>query len=107
MLVGVVGQVDAAGVGFVADGVAGVDHDLAEVTVLTEHVLSPQILLRGRLVGNADDVDQVLLNHPDHLEIVSVLFLTPTEHLRTSLGSVRLVSSFGFSSGFLGITNSP
>lgn len=75
LVVGVVGQVDATSVGFVAHGVAGVDDDLAEMTVLTEHVLTTQILLRCRLQGNADDVDQILLYYSDHLKIVSVLLL--------------------------------
>ena len=88
LLVGVVGQVHAAGVGFVADGVARVDHDLAEMTVLAEHVLSTQVLLGRRFQRNSDDVDKVLLNHADHLEIVGVLLFTPSKHSVPRLSAI-------------------
>ena len=50
------------------------------MTVLAEHVLSTQVLLGRRFQRNPDDVDQILLNHADHLEIVDILLFTPSKH---------------------------
>ena len=50
------------------------------MTVLAKHVLSTQVLLGRRFQRNPDDVDQILLNHADHLEIVGILLFTPSKH---------------------------
>lgn len=73
LLVRLVGEIHAAGVRTIPDGISVVKNDFVQLPVLTKHIATTKNRLRRRLVRQPDHVHQVSLDYANRLEILRLL----------------------------------